>query len=890
MGAEAVLIERDEDIEIVLPEARIYTQIKTRTGALQFHDISDALERFVALEREHTNGHRPGCAEFLIVSNSAPGPALLTRLQDGSWPAAVRLRWPGCGPVEDGLPPATADLEAAVRWCTGAASGIPFLAIAAETLVWKLAARVHFAASGDSGHRFQAADLPRLFEQLVVQLQDFPDPPDHYRPQAAEPELETGAGRRLIVGFSGAGKTAWASQAALHARARTAYFDVADLPAAAVASSLARELAARFLRSGDRSVGSALLPASAGVDLLRAVGRELVSQGSTIVVLDNVHRIDPATLRVVVEAAPDMQFVMLAQPWPGRVMCEAELRIESEYLRGWSLDAVVAEFATAGCRIDAATGTRVISLTAGMPLFVRSAARITVDAYGGDGSRFCEAIEGRVHTEETVQDAILGQTFERLSDEGVRGAALLGLADVPLTVQEAGSVLTGVLREPEAVFRALREMARYGVTQVFPGGRLKLHDAFRAASRGHLRDLDDAVLTEARVELREVLIRSLRAAPDVGRFGAWLRLLVETGEVKTLIDIATDEWFHEAGDPSHVRDVLETASISNDLGINTRFWCLDALALWANQDSNHAGMAGYVNHMVGLAAEGGLGQPEVVSLRMKQMIVAGHVHDSAAVGAAFESARDMTGPDSGLMRLVRYNHAVALFHVGLFDESKRVAAELVEEYYEHLGITPADVFAKNPPDILPLIENVSTWQNDLKHVADCLDLYATVTLKSGERSGLARIHAMKFYGMAGAWRSAVRAGQNVADELISYGAPADARQVLEANVLPALRHFSLLDLLIPVRAQYAVVLAWCGAVEAARAEMEVLSGYKLSAEQHRELRGQRELIEEIAVRRQEMVEARSLGRERQRQVKIGRNAPCPCGSGRKYKKCHGRDA
>ena len=24
--------------------------------------------------------------------------------------------------------------------------------------------------------------------------------------------------------------------------------------------------------------------------------------------------------------------------------------------------------------------------------------------------------------------------------------------------------------------------------------------------------------------------------------------------------------------------------------------------------------------------------------------------------------------------------------------------------------------------------------------------------------------------------------------------------------------------------------------------------------------------------------------------KVGRNAPCPCGSGKKYKKCHGRPA
>jgi len=29
---------------------------------------------------------------------------------------------------------------------------------------------------------------------------------------------------------------------------------------------------------------------------------------------------------------------------------------------------------------------------------------------------------------------------------------------------------------------------------------------------------------------------------------------------------------------------------------------------------------------------------------------------------------------------------------------------------------------------------------------------------------------------------------------------------------------------------------------------------------------------------------------RQRTVSVGRNEPCPCGSGKKYKNCHGRVA
>jgi preprotein translocase subunit SecA len=34
--------------------------------------------------------------------------------------------------------------------------------------------------------------------------------------------------------------------------------------------------------------------------------------------------------------------------------------------------------------------------------------------------------------------------------------------------------------------------------------------------------------------------------------------------------------------------------------------------------------------------------------------------------------------------------------------------------------------------------------------------------------------------------------------------------------------------------------------------------------------------------------ARSAETVRREQEKIGRNDPCPCGSGQKYKKCHGR--
>src|SRR4029450_5793760 len=55
-GADAVVVERDEDVEVVLPERRVYVQVKTRSRALQWNDLSAAIERFVTLRDEHLQG------------------------------------------------------------------------------------------------------------------------------------------------------------------------------------------------------------------------------------------------------------------------------------------------------------------------------------------------------------------------------------------------------------------------------------------------------------------------------------------------------------------------------------------------------------------------------------------------------------------------------------------------------------------------------------------------------------------------------------------------------------------------------------------------------------------------------------------------------------------
>src|SRR3546814_7279803 len=83
----------------------------------------------------------------------------------------------------------------------------------------------------------------------------------------------------------------------------------------------------------------------------------------------------------------------------------------------------------------------------------------------------------------------------------------------------------------------------------------------------------------------------------------------------------------------------------------------------------------------------------------------------------------------------------------------RSAGKLVEEYYDALGLTPADVMGRNPPQLAPLLPKGRDNTDHLKHLAYTLDLLAQAAGRKSQRSTMARIHAMKFYELAQASRS-----------------------------------------------------------------------------------------------------------------------------------------
>ncbi len=330
---------------------------------------------------------------------------------------------------------------------------------------------------------------------------------------------------------------------------------------ALVASALARELVARFGGGGRHGVGGAVLAASAGLDVLRASAAQLRREGLNVtLVLDNVHGMSAQAIRSIVEAAPNLRFLLMAQPWDQQALVEANFDIRAEQLGGWSYDDIAAEFRSADSPLALETAARVSRLTGGLPLYVRSAARLSASNYAGNAEAFCDALESRTHTEATAQEIILEGTFARLSKDGQVAAGVLNLTEAALTSEEAIQLLEVALSPPGSAANALRELRRVSVVIGYQGNRISIHDALRPLAKAVTDKLGAELSQKVLERLFVVLMRSLGAERSIPRLNALLRLLPRIGRTDALVDLATDEMFHEQGDPRALKEELEKAA------------------------------------------------------------------------------------------------------------------------------------------------------------------------------------------------------------------------------------------------------------------------------------------------------------------------------------------
>lgn len=714
----------------------------------------------------------------------------------------------------------------------------------------------------------------------------------------------------MIVGYSGAGKTSWLAQSAQHAIGPLIYLDVTDTPGASLASSVAREIAGRLFAEGQQ-LGQILLPGASGREILQVLSRRIDEDHDTVtVVLDNAHQLPSDDLIGVVKAAARVRFILLCRPEGEINVLEAILGATREELLGWSPDTVAAAAADANCRTNAADCQRLIELTGGLPLYVLNALAIAKEDYDGSLKHFCADLAASAQTQEVMQEVILGRVFADLPIAVAEVADLLSLCDAPLTREEAAAYLSTAEGPDQSIFfRALRLLRSRGLLQIFPGDKVKLHDAARVVGKGRLVLRGAESMETYQRALWQVVQVSLLKNWSSAKLTLFLRLSGEAGRLDVLVEMATDELFHEMGVWPEIEAFLERGAQDETLPPDQRIKALDGLA-FAHLKAGSDQTATWLDQMDRLIEEHDLEAEERLRVGMKRMNLLARDGDRKGAERLIEKlAEAIRGACPGHRRVYTYNVAAAELALDDSAGAERRIRPLISEYYELIGLSPQQVMGRNAPDLRDLLQQEPLPIDDIKHLADSLDVLAKAMDAQGKVSPIARIHALKFYDLVRAPESMFRVGQDLVDQFVEHRDFDGALEIMETILLPQLRQLKVAEYLIPVRSQYAVVLAYCGRFEEAEAEMQRLSPYEagLDANGKGELINQRELIAQIRKygpppKRSpppEILESLAKQMQQIRQVeshpsatsgakKIGRNDPCPCGSGKKYKKCHGR--
>lgn len=887
-GVREVLVERDEDVELNTEAGQVYVQVKTRSKPIMPGDVSGALERFELLKQEHEAGRRSGVAQFVIVANQALGETLRAEVDQQKTPADLLYLFPDSNALRpDCLPPAWESLEEAAQWCTTEAEKLNFSLLSPSSLTWKMAGLVMLACAagdGNARHVFHTSELPGLFEQLIVQLQDFPTPPSSYRPQQHEPLLSSAERVRIICGLSGAGKTSWAAHAALHSPEPCAYYDVGDLPGPALANSIVRELASKYMKQDPDGIRKILLPGASGYEAIHAFDRFLEqAEAPLVVVVDNAHRVPAANIRDLLSATRHIRFILLCQPHENVRELEAVMALRRENLQGWDLDTVAQVANSASVFGSPQALEQLRAYSGGLPLYVDSAIAVAKAEYGGNIDALCADLAEQANVAETAQEIILARVYDGYDVVTQNALAVVSLADTGLTQEEVVRLLQATLKlSAGGAAAAIKKIQATGTVEVFGAKTLKVHDAVRALGLRHLELMGEPVVTSALLTLKELLIQGLEKNRDTSRFSLLTRVFIRLNDVMTLIGLAGEELFYEMGISVDITSSLKHALESGDLNPHQSFWALDGLVFSNMREGRFDEVADSLLAMEKLLNEHEFQHSEQLAWAMRKILFAADQGREDDVRQAVAYATPKI-PDADNQRVFDYNHAVALWKLKRHKQAEAMCEKIAGEYYEILGLTPKDVMGKNPDVLWKVIKQPTDVHEHIKHLADALEVYSRAREAQGLRAPLHRLHAMKFYHMVQGYDSVVRVGQDLADELVGYKDYVGAKEVMEQHVVPIVTKAGLIGRMIQVRSQYAVILALSGDHRGALSEMERLQPYHEGLEEHQrqEIESQTAYIGHI------IRESRRLA-VRPMMTAVGRNEPCPCGSGVKYKKCHGR--
>jgi uncharacterized protein YecA (UPF0149 family) len=594
-----------------------------------------------------------------------------------------------------------------------------------------------------------------------------------------------------------------------------------------------------------------------------------------------------------------VHWIVLAQDWPGAEHFVTSVGATAEPLSGWSRESIAQEAVANNCFASIETCDVLHNLTGGLPLFVRDACRLCGGHYQGDLAAFVQDLAGQTNVHTSSQQIIVSRVFDRLAPDSQKIASLLSLFSVPFSrndVLEVTSEALHLTRQEAAAH--LRALNSWGIARFSASGNATLHDSFHLLATERLSQINQTAVASTKEALFQIVRRNLEGGgPD--RFRFLCRLLLDTHRIEQLIDAVTSvaELVVEYDLTEEITALVARAAEDPELSDENRFWAEDTLTFWAMERKSREDAERHLRRMRDRFERFEPSRRARVALIVKELLFAGLEGDERKLRPAFTRAL-AAAPDDLSRRIVRYNYACGLLNCGRPNEAAEIATELVSEYYGVLGITPKDVFLKKLYETAARIRDIPDKGDEIKRLADSLDLQGSALRETGISQPFAKLHAHKFYLLSSCFTSAVRVGQDFVDECLSDRADADAAcDFIENFLLPVVREQKMIGALVPVSCHYAVVLAYCGRIREARHTLDEMRPYIVPGTlQAEEYNTQSNLVELIGKGLKTLKRSPSVPLFRPAEPpvtqwsskKVGRNDRCPCGSQLKFKKCHGR--
>jgi hypothetical protein len=221
-----------------------------------------------------------------------------------------------------------------------------------------------------------------------------------------------------------------------------------------------------------------------------------------------------------------------------------------------------------------------------------------------------------------------------------------------------------------------------------------------------------------------------------------------------------------------------------------------------------------------------------LSFLSKNMQLHAELKDAESVARLSDLIESLIPDDPVFERIHRYGKAQAFWHLDRVPQAEQILRGLVPDYMAALGIRPDQVLGLNPPAIRKLLRDEPADHAAVKHLADTFAFHAQTLERLNKVPTLARLQAMKFYTLVGAYDSLVRLGMDVVDDFLTMRDSSGARQIVEGFVMPYVGELNQPTEQIFVRSQYAVVLARCGDYSEAEATLKLLRPYYVGLDEN----------------------------------------------------------